>query len=269
MNGSYEWREAPKATYAVVGDPVSHSLSPAMQNAAFQAAGMEGSYAAVRVPVEEFDEAMAHLAAQGYKGVNVTVPLKEAAWKWAQSRSRTDSRIGGLNTLDLVGKRGTNTDAPGLIDTLRDLGLSAPYRALLLGAGGTARAFLVALEEEGVEVLAWNRTRINLERAVRDTGTRPQIIEAIDPSGCSLIVNATASSLNGLSIDVDWYSAPRTAIAYDTFYTQGQTVFQRDAEANGLRSVDGRTLLVAQGARSFEWWTGIPAPREAMLNAVQ
>jgi shikimate dehydrogenase len=269
MSKFYEWRDAPRAQYAVVGDPVEHSLSPQMHNAAFEALGLKDQYVAIRVPVEEFDEAMDHLTKLGYKGVNVTVPLKEAAYKWASTMPRLERRIGVVNTLRFEDRAAINTDAPGFIDTLRDLGLPIPCNVLVLGAGGTSRALLMALSELECRLLCWNRTPIKLEKLLHELGIKAEMVANPIPADCQLILNTTSASMNKLSLPVDWYQAPRKAIAYDVFYTDGPTTFTFDAETNGVRGVDGRALLVAQGARSFEWWMRTKPPKADMLKAVE
>jgi shikimate dehydrogenase len=269
MSEWHEWREAPNLQYAVVGDPVEHSLSPKMQNAAFEALGMSDRYTAVRVPQGEFDEALEHLTSLGYKGLNVTVPLKERAYRWARQMPRTERRMGVVNTLRLEDRAALNTDAPGFMDTLRDLGVPLHSRALVLGAGGAAAALIVALSEAGFELRCWNRTRTNLERLLHGLRLSAQIVDSPVPSECQLVLNATSASMTGAHLPVDWYQAPRRALAYDVFYTQGPTAFMFDAQANGIKAVDGRAMLVAQGARSFEWWTGAKPPKEVMLQAVE
>ena len=265
----FEWREAPKAQYAVVGDPVEHSLSPQMQSAAFAACGLEDKYVAIRVPKEEFAEAMAHLTELGYKGLNVTVPLKEAAYRWAKSMPRLERRMGVVNTLRLGDGAAINTDAPGFIDTLRYLGVMFPCTALVLGAGGASRALLMALSELECRLLCWNRTPIKLEKLLHELSIKAEMVGSPVPADCQLILNTTSASMHKAQLPVDWYQAPRKALAYDVFYTSGPTTFMFDAQANGIHAVDGRALLVAQGARSFEWWTGQNAPRQDMLAAVQ
>lgn len=269
MSESFEWRDAPKLQYAVVGDPVEHSLSPKMQNAAFEKLGMPDRYTAIRVPEPEFNEALDHLASLGYKGVNVTVPLKDAAYRWARQMPRTERRMGVVNTLRLEDRAAINTDAPGFMDTLRDLGVLLPCRVLVLGAGGAASALIVALEEAGCTLRCWNRTRTTLEKLLHGLGIQAEIASAPDPADCQLVLNATSASMDGAHLPVDWYQAPRKAIAYDVFYTDGPTTFMFDAQSNGIKAVDGRAMLVAQGARSFEWWTRAKAPKEDMLAAVR
>lgn len=264
MNDWFEWRDAPTADYAVIGDPVSHSLSPRMHTAAYRALGMDARYVALRVTVPEFEQAIGHLADKGYKGANVTVPLKEAAYAWVQSPTDPVRSLGAVNTVALSLHAGTNTDVTGLDDVLASLDRPVE-RALVLGAGGTARAFLVHLLSKGLQVRAWNRTEEKL-RSLQIEGL--ETFSTADPTGCDVVINATSASMTAENLPVEWQKAPKHCVAIDCFYTKGKTVFQQEAEAYGLATIDGRLLLVAQGARSFEWWTGMTAPREAMLSAI-
>ncbi len=269
MSEWFEWKDAPKAHYAVVGDPVSHSLSPKMQNEALRLMGREEQYVAVRVPKEEFNEAIEHLKSLGYIGVNATVPLKDKAYRWAGSMPRSERRMGVVNTLDLRDGRAINTDAPGLIDTLRDAGIDPRCKVLFLGAGGTARALAVALIEAGAQLRVWNRTRTNLDKMLNELRIDVEIALKPDPSDCQLILNTTSASMKDARIEIDWYAAPSKALAVDVFYSDSLSPFLFDAKNNGLAYMDGRRLLVAQGARSLEWWTGQKAPRHEMLEAIK
>ena len=270
MTDAHEWRSAPTAQYAVVGDPVAHSLSPRMQNAAFRAHGLADEYVALRVPLEEFDEAMEHLASIQYIGVNVTVPLKTSAFRWAATTPDLERRMGVVNTLRVSDREAINTDAPGLLDVINSLDVETPCRLLLLGAGGTAQAFLISLVDAGFEVACWNRTRERIVDVVEQRAVPATVLDVPDPGGCQIIVNATSASMAGESLPVLWDRAPEGVAAVDVFYTDGPTVFQSDAQRYGVQvAIDGRALLVAQGALSFEWWTGKSAPREAMLKAIQ
>lgn len=262
----FEWKDAPAADFAVIGDPVAHSLSPRMQTAAFQKVGLNYSYIAVRVPQSEFDEAVSHLQSLGFAGLNVTVPLKLLALKWC---AKTDAeRYGAVNTLRLADRAGTNTDAPGFLQTLRDREIS-PCKALVLGAGGSARALCQALSEEGFELRVWNRTTDRAVAMVEESGVRAIVLDEPDPADCDLIVNMTASGLNRQELTIAWTNANQEAMAYDLWYTQGLTPFLQDAHTAGLKVCDGRALLVAQGALSFKWWTGLEAPQQAMMDAVK
>lgn len=260
----FEWRNAPQADFAVIGDPVAHSLSPLMHQAAYKELGLRLRYVAVRVPEPDFPQALQHLAQVGYTGVNVTVPLKEAAFAWAKGG---DPRMGSVNTLRFEDRGGINTDAPGFLRTLADLGV-APCRALVLGAGGSARALSVALSDAGYSLSVWNRTRQRAVDMLKVARCDASLLDTPDVSNQDLVVNATSSGLSGDSLSIDWTSAARTCLAYDLYYSQEPTGFLQAASAQGLRIQDGRALLVAQGALSFEWWTGRTAPRTAMMQAV-
>ncbi len=269
MTGPYEWREAPESDYAVIGDPIAHSLSPKMHGAAFEALGLELRYVAVRVPSGEVSLALGHLADLGYKGVNVTVPHKEEALEWSNEADGLSRRARAANTLDL-GKRGAiNTDGPGFLDTLAGLDLPAGSKAVILGAGGSARAIALAVAESGFRVSLWNRTRDRAERFVCESGLDAELLDLPAAQGAALIVNATAAGFEGEAPELDWSGTPENALAYDLSYGDGPSPFLRKASERGLRTADGLNLLVAQGARALEWWLGLKAPREAMLRALR
>jgi len=239
-----------------------------MQQAAFASTEIDKKYVAIRVPLAEFNEATSHLASLGYEGINVTVPLKEDAFRWAKRTDEQTKRIGAANTLKLATGEATNTDAPGFLLTLSDLGVAAPGPVLLLGAGGTARALLVALDGAGYEVKAWNRTKAKLEALVADLGVKATVLDEADPTGCAIIVNTTAAGIHGQTPPVKWALAPTGAIAYDMFYSVSLTPFLAGAAALELTTIDGKVMLAAQGALAFEWWLGKKPSREAMLKAI-
>lgn len=265
MSEWFEWSDAPPGDFAVIGDPVSHSLSPRMHRAAYRKLELSFAYHAVRVQEGEFALAVTQLAALGYQGVNVTVPLKLAALEWCKTNDA--GRMGAVNTLNLKTGAGTNTDGPGFMETLRALG-QAPCKTLVLGAGGSSRAVCVSLEDAGFEVSLWNRTASRARELVSAAELAAEVIEYPRPAGHGLIINATSTGLCGESLQIDWLKAPSDALVYDLSYTDGHTPFQASALECGLKAVDGRAMLVAQGALSFEWWTGLDAPREDMMDAV-
>lgn len=260
----YEWRDAPAGDFAVIGDPVSHSLSPRMHQAAYDELGLPLRYVAVRVPKQDFDLALQHLQNLGYLGVNVTVPLKELAFAWSTGG---DPRMGSANTIRFEDRAGTNTDAPGFLITLRDAGIE-PCPTLILGAGGSARALCVALTDAGYEVSVWNRTAGKAAEMVKAARCQARILDKPDLEGQQLVVNTTSVGLSGESLNLDWTQALPDSVAYDLFYTAGLTPFLQDASQHGLKTIDGRPLLVAQGALALEWWTGRKAPRTAMMQAI-
>ncbi|MBS1708776.1 MAG: shikimate dehydrogenase [Armatimonadetes bacterium] len=258
----FEWQDAPAGDYAVLGDPVSHSRSPQMHMAAYDALGVPWVYRAVRVPVEEFDSAVARLESIGYKGLNCTVPLKEAAFRWASETDGTTKRIGAANTLDLKTGQGTNTDAPGFMATFH-----SGEPVLVLGAGGTARAFLVALDEAGYDVRLWNRTADKAYRLVDELSLSAEVVLCPDLEGVAAVVNTTSASLQGEPLDIDWSRAQSGALAYEAAY--GRSPFLESARAANMETIDGLPLLVEQGALAITFWTGLVPDRSVMMDAVR
>ncbi|MBZ0212538.1 MAG: shikimate dehydrogenase [Nitrospirae bacterium] len=269
MSRVYTLDDLPMADFAVIGDPVGHSKSPAMHHAAYDALGLPYRYVAVHVAPGRVAEALERMREMGYRGVNVTVPHKAEALAWASQPDSLASRIGAANTVDLRTGRAWNTDAPGFMDTLVDLGLRSPYRAVVLGAGGSARALVAALSDEAaVEVAVWNRTRDRAERMVQELAPGAQVLDRPDLTDADLVVNATSTGLSGIELDLDFAATPPDALAYDLAYGSEPTAFERQAASVGRRQTDGRGLLAAQGARAFEHWLGIPAPKAVMLRAI-
>lgn len=267
MNTLYSWREAPAAEFAVIGDPVSHSLSPRMHTAAFAALDLPFRYVAVHVPGGEVRAALDHLHDLGYQGVNVTVPHKEAVMEWCSGVEPFARRVRAVNTIRMSDRAGMNTDAPGFLDTLRDLGLNGGT-ALLLGAGGSARALTLALAEAGWRLRIYNRTRSRAEEMISSLGISAELLSDPNPAGADLVLNTTSASLQSADLGIAWSLAARDAVAYDLMYAKEPTQFLAGAAAHGLRTLDGLDLLVAQGARSFEWWIGVPGPRAEMRRAI-
>ncbi len=268
MNTVFRWREAPDGEFAVIGDPVAHSLSPRMHESAYKELELPYRYHAVHVAPGEVDQALHRLTGLGYRGVNVTVPHKEEALAWAANAEPLARRVRAANTLLLADRACINTDAPGFLDTLADF---KPKRrtALLLGAGGSARAVAVALAEAGYDLAIFNRTQSKAEALVAGLDLRgARILDAADPAGCALIVNTTSASLQNDELPIQWDRAEPGALAYDLMYRAEQTPFLVAASRRGLRTRDGLGMLVAQGARSFEWWLGIAPPRDVMLRAI-
>ena len=259
----------------VLGWPVRHSRSPAMHRAAIAALGLDGwSYQLLPVPPELFTETVRALRAAGFVGANVTVPHKPAALALADTATAAARAIGAANTLTLAPEGGiaaSNTDAPGLIAAL---GLDpAGCSAVVLGAGGTARAAVWALREAGADVAVWSR---NPDRA-RGLADAMGVAAIARPRRADLLVNATTvgmdrhmsrcDALTSLALDSDLLRG--YAHVVDFVYTSGATPLVRAARSLGVATVDGLAILVAQGALSFERWTGIPAPIPAMARAAR
>jgi shikimate dehydrogenase len=255
---------------AVLGHPVSHSRSPAMQNAALAALGLEDwHYQAIDAAPDAFEMTVRELADVGYAGVNVTVPHKEAALALADEASEASRQIGAANTLVFDGKRieAHNTDADGLLAALPE---SPRGRGvLLLGAGGAGRAALWALRWEGARVDVWNRTAERAEEICAELGGTP--VSAPRQEGYDLIVNTSAAGLGGenpfrhLPLSREGFAESQTVV--DMVYgDQGSLLLEAGATA-GATVVDGLEILVQQGARSLEIWTGRTPDLDIMRRA--
>lgn len=269
MSAFHEWREAPAATFAVIGDPVGHSLSPRMHAAAYRALGLDHAYVAIRVPAGEVGAALDRLSMLGYRGVNVTVPHKEECLAWAKDVEPFAARARSANVIDLQRRHAANTDAPGFLDTLADLELPSGARVLMLGAGGSARALGLAMDRAGLRLSIWNRTRDKAVALVDDLGIRASVEDRIEPTMFNLVLNATSAGVKGEALGVDWSGCPPQTISYDLVYGPAAEAFLGPARAAGVRCVDGIPLLIAQGARSLSFWLGIEAPIEAMREALR
>jgi shikimate dehydrogenase len=273
----------------VLGWPVAHSRSPAMHNAALAAVGLqEWRYQRLPVPPQLFEETVRALPGTGFAGANVTIPHKAAALALADEASAAAREIGAANTLTFAADgsiAAENTDGPGLIDALD--GAAHGARALVLGAGGSARAAVWALQRAGArEVLVWNRTPARASALADELGARA----VAAPQPAELLVNCTSVGLESDAAHV----APRPSIqrsatedcalnqlgltfdqvgtyAYvvDLVYRSGITPLLAAARAHGARTLDGLEILLAQGALSFELWTGRSAPREVMRAAAR
>jgi shikimate dehydrogenase len=273
------------ARLGVLGWPVAHSRSPAMHNAALVALGLEGwRYQRLPVPPALFAQTTLALGSAGFLGANVTIPHKQAALALASDASPAARAIGAANTLTFApdgAVAAENTDAPGLIAALARLSdLPAHPRALVLGAGGSARAAVWALREAGAsEVCVWNRTPERARALARELGARA----VTAPTAADLLVNCTSvgllagagversasedEALNQLGLTFDQVGEYSNVV--DLVYRPGSTPLLAAAAAHGAQVVDGLEVLVAQGALSLELWTGRAAPVEVMQSAAR
>ena len=262
----------------LLGDPVAHSASPELQNAAFRAAAVDGVYVAVRCAPDDLVGFMRGLARAGGGG-NVTLPHKEKAASILDVRSDAVRRTGACNTFwgDEDGRvHGDNTDVEGFRRALKVFleGPTSGIRVLLLGAGGAARAALAALVEDGAgEILLYNRTQDRARAVARRIGGQKvrvvPIARELEGEDFDLVVNATSLGLSpGDASPVDFEKLNRAGAAMDLVYGHHTTGFVEAAEAAGIRATDGMEMLVQQGAASFERWWGEGAPVEAMRDAI-
>jgi shikimate dehydrogenase len=255
----------------VLGFPVAHSRSPDMHNAAFRALGLDWRYVKLPVPPGLFRETVRALPGSGFRGANVTIPHKHAALALADERTPAAAAIGAANTLSFTdGGRveADNTDAPGFLASLGED--ARGLRALVLGAGGAGRAVAWALREAGAaEVSVWNRSPACAAALAADLGVR----HVERPGLSDLLVNATSVGLEPrlserealAALGLEDVDPPQ--IVVDLVYGDAPSVLLEWAARAGSRTVGGLEVLVRQGALSFERWTGVEAPVDAMRKA--
>ena len=244
------------ARYGVLGWPVGHSRSPAMM----QAAGLL-RYQRLPVAPEAFADTVRALHGAGFRGANVTIPHKQAALALATTSSDSAREIGAANTLTFAAGgeiSAENTDAPGLIAALGDRPLGS---ALVLGAGGSARAVVWALRRAGADVAIWNRTPQRAE------GLGARVVPTATPAdvlvNCTSVgLDRTSSPFKDLPLDADGLVEFTTVV--DLVYRPGGTLLIQAAAQRGIDTVDGLEILVRQGALSFTRWTGLAAPLDVM-----
>jgi shikimate dehydrogenase len=257
----------------VLGWPVTHSRSPAMHNAALQAVGLPGwRYQLLPVGPDLLTETVPALAPAGFRGANVTIPHKAAALALASDRTERAAAIGAANTLtfepggEIVAD---NTDAPGLIAALPFA--ARGQTAVVLGAGGSARAVVWALAGAGAsEVVIWNRSTQRARELAGELGGTA-LAPGVPPPGADILVNCTSVGLDGgdpfgpLPLTADALAGYRCVV--DLVYTSSSTRLIEAAAQRGVAAIDGLEVLVAQGALSFERFTGLAAPLDVMRAA--
>ncbi len=269
------------AEIILIGDPVAHSRSPAMHNAALAALGVAARYRAVQTPAAELPDRIAMLRQPQFLGANVTLPHKQAVMPLLDEIDPVAAQIGAVNTIvrQPDGRLlGTNTDAPGLLADLRAAGWSPAGQAVvILGASGAARAAAFALADAGVDsITIVNRSLMRaVDLATSVAANRPALraraLALTDPAvneaiiACGLLINATALGWNADETPLPDPPVGSQCLVYDMVYRE--TALLRAAAARGARARDGRGMLVEQGALAFERWTGLPAPRAVMWQA--
>jgi shikimate dehydrogenase len=267
-------RRAP-GRLVLIGHPVAHSLSPAVQNAALRHVGLPIEYEPIDVPPRTLDDAVRRLIAARASG-NVTIPHKEAIASRCTRLDAIAERVRAVNTFRVVDDgtlEGTNTDVGGFDALAREAGaLRAGARVAVLGAGGSAAAVLAALERwSGAKVSLFNRTATRAAALA----SRFAIVDAVAATAenamkdATVVVNATSLGLRA----ADRYPAeiddiPAGACVLDLVYRPGETAWVRAARERGHAAADGLCMLLEQGALAFEWWFGITAPRDVMREAL-
>ncbi len=270
----------------VLGFPVAHSKSPTMHGAAIAALGLDARYVPFLVHPDAVGDAIRGLRALGVRGVNVTLPHKQAVIPHLDEVDPDAAAIGAVNTIVNDGGvlRGSNTDAPGLVASIEEAGVAiAGRRVTVLGAGGAARAAVVGLARAGAREIAIAARREDAARALA-TELAPHV--AVPMQGESdahlegrlaatdLLVQATSATLNGGAAAEAFAEAlplgalPAGAVVVDLVYQPLETSVLRRAAARGLTTVDGLGMLIHQGALAFERFLGVPAPVAVMGAAL-
>lgn len=269
---------------AIIGHPVEHSRSPAMQNAALEACGLDYVYVPFGVPPERLAAAISGLRALGVAGFNVTIPHKVAVMAHLDGLDESAEAAGAVNTVcnDKGRLIGYNTDGDGLVKSLAEELFFSPGNGIIVivGAGGAARGAIAALCRAGASrIVIINRGRERACELAQSLGQRyagTEIIPAGDGTELkpylketALLVNATSLGMNDESIPFLTLSdLPAGAAVYDMVYTPPVTPLLREAAAAGLKHANGLSMLVAQGELAFRIWTGRVAPAGIMKGAL-
>jgi len=266
----------------VIGDPIEHTLSPIMHNAAFKALKLDFAFLAFKVKAADVEKAVSGMRALGIHGLNVTMPHKSAVINYLDEVDQAAKAIGSVNTiLNKDGRLfGFNTDGVGALQALRENGVELRgKKVLLLGAGGAARAIAYTLAREADELVILNRTAkqaAELANLLKQTFDRKVVADALSPNAIKdtlqdsdVLINATSVGMkpnaNQTPVAFEWLR-PDLAVM-DIVYNPVETKLAKDAKAAGAKVVSGFEMLIYQGATSFEIWTGHSAPVEVMRHA--
>ena len=266
-----------KKVYGIIGDPVAHSLSPVMHNAAFEKLGIDAVYLAFRVPKEQLEDALKGANSLGIAGLNVTIPLKEQALTFVKADD-VAKRIGAINTVDFSSgvPVGYNTDGIGSIQVLKEtVGDLTGKTVLIIGAGGAARAIAFYLDAEGATVTLANRTKeraallaAQLKHATA-IGLDAELKKHIQAS--DVVINATSVGMHPYE-DATVVTADMLhpeLVVFDIVYNPLKTRLLEEAKRAGVKGIiNGVKMLVYQGAASFKLWTKIEPPIDLMEKAV-
>ena len=274
------WPSGASRVVGVIGDPISHSLSPLLHNAAFDALGLDWVSVAFTVPAGAAAAALTGMRALGLAGLSVTMPHKEDAFDAVDHASAVARRLRAVNCVTLRdgALTGDSTDGAGFLGALgRATGFDVDgRRCLVMGAGGAARAVVLALAEAGAaEVVVVNRTPARAEVAAALAGARGRVGSTSDVAGADLVVQATPVGMaaragsDGEALLLDPDALHPGQVVADLVYLPLETPILRAAAARGATPVGGLGMLVHQAALALELWTGRAVPVEAMWAAAR
>ncbi len=261
----------------VIGDPVTHSLSPTIHNAAFRSLGMDWVCVAFPTPTGSAREAVRGMGALGIAGLSVTMPHKAAVIEELDALTDTARLLNAVNCISRTrsGLQGHNTDGDGFLAAIRaDFGLDpAGMVCAVLGAGGAARSVILALKQAGAaEILVVNRTQESAEQAAALAGSVGKVASEQSIELAELVVNATSvgmagsSAAQGMAVDPNLLHSGQ--FLADLIYHPVETELMKAAQLRGCRVSNGLSMLIHQAAVAFEVWTAEPAPVQAMAQAI-
>lgn len=256
--------------FAILGNPVSHSLSPVMHNTAMSEAGYNGVYHAFKV--KNIGEAVSGIKALGIRGASITIPHKVSVIEFLDKIDDTAEKIGAVNTV--INRHGVltgyNSDCLGAIKAILEKTAIKDKNVVIIGAGGAARAIGFGIISQGGRITILNRTVAKGERLARHLGAKFQPISNLKKTGCQILINTTSVGMipDANVMPVQRENLDKTMVVMDVVYNPLKTRLLREAENIGCRTVDGVSMFVYQGAFQFELWTGKRAPVEVMKKAV-
>jgi len=256
--------------FAVLGNPVSHSLSPVMHNTALSEVGYNGVYHAFKV--KDIGEAVSGIKALGIRGASITIPHKISVIEFLDKLDDTAEKIGAVNTV--INRHGVltgyNSDCLGAIKAILEKTAIKDKNVVIIGAGGAARAIGFGIISQGGRITILNRTAAKGERLARHLGAEFQPISNLKKTGCQILINTTPVGMipDTNVMPVQREDLDKTMVVMDVVYNPLKTRLLREAENIGCRTVDGVSMFVYQGAFQFELWTGKRAPVEVMKKAV-
>ena len=250
--------------------PAGHTRSPAMHNAAFAALSIDAVYLAFDVPPEDLTAAISGVRALGIRQLAISIPHKESVIALLDDVDETARRIGAVNTVTRRGAKlvGSNTDWLGAVRAIESVTAVADARAVVLGAGGAARAVVYGLRARGANVTVLNRSPDRAEQLCADLEAEASgPISALENIPHDILVNTTSVGLAGDESPVDPSWICPAAVVMDAVYQPPETRLLRDAASRGARTIPGKWMLVHQAAEQLREWTGLDAPVEVMAEA--
>lgn len=250
--------------------PAGHTRSPAMHGAAYAALGIDAAYLAFDVPPKDLEAAIAGARILGIRQLAVSIPHKEVVMRYLDEVDAVARTIGAVNTITRHGDKliGSNTDWLGAIHALERETTLAGKRAIVLGAGGAARAVVYGLRARGAAVTVLNRTLEKAQSLAKSLGANQAgLLTDLDPSNYDLLINTTSVGLRSDESPIPAEKIAPNTIVMDAVYDPEETRLLRDAKAQGAKTIGGKWWLIEQAIEQIQIWTGREAPREVMARA--